>query len=369
MTTIHMKAFERSGSTCHDLIEMEWLCHIYEGYGSGPRCIWHMSWPYTCRFSECVVSATEDATKEHGHHVNTLLWHSLMEKFSAFRVRWYLHHKFIHLIFLSGPRHRDTGTVIAYLIALIFVDFRWQPFLPPVPPLGAASVFTKILLPLRYILAIIRTLLVLLLALVYVISVRGVCLILVKSFIHYFFHHLLIHLTPSAAHTSTASPRWTLTHIYSWAFRFVYSWHFLDFSRTSDQKERVSMTSLVLVTELIIFQNNRRALGKYERWNPNAGDIIVSNWTSWVDVLWLSIRSVSSFVSHNSADSLKCRQDSIQSLFCQSQTRRLFLNTTRRLARQRPSNTRPDVVLALAQRTYNLRLQPPYLASQYLGFR
>ena len=120
-------------------------------------------------------------TAFHYHHVNpTPLSDTLMEKFSAFRVRRYIHHKFTHLIFLSGPRHGDTGTLTAYRRVLIFIDFR-QPFLTPVPPLGAESVLTKIILPLRYILAIIRTLLVLLLALVYVISVRGVCLILVKS--------------------------------------------------------------------------------------------------------------------------------------------------------------------------------------------
>ena len=137
----------------------------------------------------------------------------------------------------------------------------------------------------------------------------------------------------------------------------------MDFSRTSDQKERVSMRSLVLDTELTVL-NDRRGLGKNERWRPYAGDIIVSNWTSWVDVLWLSIRFVSSFEFHNSVN---CCQDLIQSSFCQSQ--RLFMSTTHPLAHQPPSSERPDVALALAQRTYNSHLQPPYLASQYLGFR
>lgn len=123
------------------------------------------------------------------------------------------------------------------------------------------------------------------------------------------------------------------------------------------------MRSLVLDIELTIF-NDRRGLGKNETWRPCAGDIIVSNWTSWVDVLWLSIRFVSSFAFLNSVN--YC-QDLIQSLFCQSQ--RLFLNTTHRLVHQPPSSARPDVALALAQRTYNPRLQPPYLASQYLSFR
>lgn len=37
-------------------------------------------------------------------------------------------------------------------------------------------------------------------------------------------------------------------------------------------------------------QTNRRALKTKEKWNPSAGDIIVSNWASWVEVLWLAVR-------------------------------------------------------------------------------
>jgi hypothetical protein len=134
-------------------------------------------------------------TARPGHHVNsTPLLDTPSWKSSAPSEFVDFHHIFIHLIFLSGPRHRDTGTVTAYLIIFIYLDCRRQPFLTPVPPLGTESVLTKILLPLRYILAIIRTSLVLLLALVYVISVRVVCLVLVKLYIYYFFHHLLIHI-------------------------------------------------------------------------------------------------------------------------------------------------------------------------------
>ena len=108
MITSHMKAFKRSGSAYHDLIKMEWLCHICGGNDSGPKCIWH-TWASTCR---CGNTVSYPAFR--GHHVNqTPLFDTLMEKFSAFRVRWYFHHKFIHLTFLSGPRHRDTGTVTA----------------------------------------------------------------------------------------------------------------------------------------------------------------------------------------------------------------------------------------------------------------
>ena len=42
--------------------------------------------------------------------------------------------------------------------------------------------------------------------------------------------------------------------------------------------------------------NDRKGLGTNETWKPRAGDIIVSNWASWIDVVWLSIRFVSSFI-------------------------------------------------------------------------
>ena len=80
-------------------------------------------------------------------------------------------------------------------ISIYSVDFRWQPFLTPIPPLGSQLILAKVLLPLRYILATVRTLLVLLLALIYVVLVRGVCLILVKLPISSSFYHLLIYIT------------------------------------------------------------------------------------------------------------------------------------------------------------------------------
>lgn len=59
------------------------------------------------------------------------------------------------------------------------------------------------------------------------------------------------------------------------------------------------MIPLVLDTELANFNDRRGGIGTNERWKPRAGDIIVSNWASWIDVLWLSIRFVSSAASHD----------------------------------------------------------------------
>jgi hypothetical protein len=39
-------------------------------------------------------------------------------------------------------------------------------------------------------------------------------------------------------------------------------------------------------------QNLRRSTVSSEPWSPGAGDIIVSNWASWVEILWLGFRFV-----------------------------------------------------------------------------
>jgi len=49
-----------------------------------------------------------------------------------------------------------------------------------VPPLGS-EFLARVTLPVRYALGFIRTVLILLITLVYVLVVRGVCLVLVKS--------------------------------------------------------------------------------------------------------------------------------------------------------------------------------------------
>lgn len=42
--------------------------------------------------------------------------------------------------------------------------------------------------------------------------------------------------------------------------------------------------------EMLTTVNNRRALPSTASWKPDAGDIIVSNWLSYVELLWLAFR-------------------------------------------------------------------------------
>ena len=38
--------------------------------------------------------------------------------------------------------------------------------------------------------------------------------------------------------------------------------------------------------------NQRRSSQSREAWRPGSGDLIVSNWASWLEILWLAFRSV-----------------------------------------------------------------------------
>lgn len=49
------------------------------------------------------------------------------------------------------------------------------------------------------------------------------------------------------------------------------------------------MPQLVLHITLFIATLCRRG-AKIEAWTPKAGDVIVSNWASWIEILWLAFR-------------------------------------------------------------------------------
>jgi hypothetical protein len=49
--------------------------------------------------------------------------------------------------------------------------------------------------------------------------------------------------------------------------------------------------------------NSRRSNVSLEPWRPRAGDLIVSNWSSWIEILWLAFRSVYlGFMAHGTND-------------------------------------------------------------------
>lgn len=83
------------------------------------------------------------------------------------------------IAFGTGSWHGDPGSLfVDHCPTNPSLTFASKPFLTPVPPLGSDAT-TKVLLPFAYIIGIVRTALILVLALAYVVLVHGVCLVLV----------------------------------------------------------------------------------------------------------------------------------------------------------------------------------------------
>ncbi|KAI0091914.1 hypothetical protein BDY19DRAFT_927391 [Irpex rosettiformis] len=140
-----------------------------------------------------------------------------MEKFSAFR---------------------DPGTGI-------------QPFLTPVPPVGS-NALASALLPFGYIAGIVRTTAIAVLALLYMILVKGILILLSPI--------PPLHRMLSRIITAILG-RLVLLVLGIW-------W---------------------IPVEVVTRKKGRNTKGS-ETWKPKAGDIIVSNWTSWIELLWLVFR-------------------------------------------------------------------------------
>ncbi|RDX55724.1 hypothetical protein OH76DRAFT_764849 [Lentinus brumalis] len=140
-----------------------------------------------------------------------------MEKFSAFR---------------------DPGTGI-------------QPFLRPIPPSGG-ELLANLLAPVGYALGVIKTAVLLALALVYFVLVHGVCLILSPvPPIHRAVTHLLTALLSRLA---------------------------------------LLLVGLYWIPVDVVARKRGRNAPRNETWTPRGGDLIVCNWVSWVEILWLAFR-------------------------------------------------------------------------------
>jgi len=146
-----------------------------------------------------------------------------MEKFSAFR---------------------DPGTGI-------------QPFLKPVPPTGSETL-TTIALPFGYVVGTVRTLLVLISGVLYVVLVEGACLAL--------------------------KPVPPLHRIVTRLFTAL-------IARTV-----LLILGLPWIPVETVSRKRGRGSNAPEPWSPGAGDIIVSNWASTVEILWLAFRYNPTFV-------------------------------------------------------------------------
>ncbi|KAF8489121.1 hypothetical protein JB92DRAFT_2820141 [Gautieria morchelliformis] len=134
--------------------------------------------------------------------------------------------------------YRDAGTGI-------------QPFLNPVPP-TVSSLLATALLPFRYIIGALRIVLLLLVGILY--------LFLTEVVLYVFY------------------PVPPLHKFISWAFTAV--------------SARLALLVLGLwwIPVTYVARRRGRSVPMKEPWKPKAGDIIVSNWASWVEVLWLAFR-------------------------------------------------------------------------------
>ncbi|KAJ3811912.1 hypothetical protein F5876DRAFT_38565 [Lentinula aff. lateritia] len=130
--------------------------------------------------------------------------------------------------------YRDPGTGI-------------QPFLTPIPsPSSHSAVLSAALLPIRYVVGLARLALIILLAIVYVLVVN----VFSKAVI-----------PPLKRAVSSAIIRTVL-------FCLGFLW---------------------IPTEMVS-KKRGRSQKSTDDWNPGAGDLIISNWASWVELLWLAYR-------------------------------------------------------------------------------
>ncbi|TRM68029.1 hypothetical protein BD626DRAFT_480595 [Schizophyllum amplum] len=134
--------------------------------------------------------------------------------------------------------YRDPGTGI-------------QPFLTPVPPLSSSSL-GKLIVPFAYALGALRLVLVLAFTLIHVLLVDGLC--------------LLFWPIPPLHRLVTG----ILTALTTRAILFICGFFWIP-------------------VEVVTRQRGRGAKPP-TAWRPRAGDIIVSNWVSWVELLWLAFR-------------------------------------------------------------------------------
>ncbi|CAK5275586.1 unnamed protein product [Mycena citricolor] len=124
-----------------------------------------------------------------------------------------------------------------------------QPFLPLVPP--ASNILTKILTPIGYCVGAVR--LVLLLAILLVRLAGSVILIIFSAIppLHRILNHTLTAFTARLA---------------------------------------LFILGLFWITVDNVTRKRGRSAKDVESWSPRGGDLIVSNWVSWVEVLWLAFR-------------------------------------------------------------------------------
>ncbi|CED84567.1 hypothetical protein [Phaffia rhodozyma] len=152
-------------------------------------------------------------------------------------------------------RWRDPGTGI-------------QPFLTPIPPRSEASPLESVFTGIRYVVGVVRAIPIVLCGILYLLTVEIIGGILSAT-------------TPSVIHRPycrVASAVWTrLILLFLGALRLDVKFS----ASTSRGKSDLKNT-----------------------WKPKAGDLIVSNWVSWIELLWFTYKFDPIFVFPSEASSL-----------------------------------------------------------------
>ncbi|KAF8341635.1 uncharacterized protein EI90DRAFT_2965978 [Cantharellus anzutake] len=134
-----------------------------------------------------------------------------------------------------------------------------QPFLNPVPP-QTSDALPRVVLPIGYLIGAVRTVLVLLVTLLYILLVKGTCMIFLP-------------VPPLYRFVSGV-----LTSLLTRLALFIIGFYWIPVTVTSRKRGRAGKDA------------------SSESWAPLSGDLIVSNWVSWVEILWLAFRFNPTFV-------------------------------------------------------------------------
>ncbi|KAF8308797.1 hypothetical protein DL93DRAFT_2086438, partial [Clavulina sp. PMI_390] len=143
--------------------------------------------------------------------------------------------------------YRDAGTGI-------------QPFLTPLAPASASGPLDIALVPLKYLFGTLRVLLCLITLLLYVVIVQGICLL--------FYPIAPLHRILSSIFTAIIARLSLLFMGFYW----------ISVTMTPRKRGRAAKDAL------------------NESWSPRTGDLIISNWASYVEILWLAFRFNPTFV-------------------------------------------------------------------------
>jgi hypothetical protein len=93
-------------------------------------------------------------------------------------------------------------------------------------------------------------------------------------------------LIETASGSSITRPVFVVGYRPTCAFGALRGRILVDADRSRRSEKRVSIKFALF--EAHVYNAIRRL--PESRWNPQAGDLIVSNWSSWIEVLWLAYK-------------------------------------------------------------------------------